>query len=324
MKTVLSIFVLLIALISSAQAQQLTVSGDPSTDTYAVFGETNIVLGQTQFTAGNGDKVAITSLKYKVRECSKWAALATPFNNYTLWTGTTVIPGIESTVDGERVVTFQVGSTVRTNTTVTYTVQADVRSYTEVPALNKQCFRVALERAGVGVDTKTQVLGNFPIRHSAETLVRSKATVILSSSGVLVNRHRTAIDDVAKLTVVANAAYSVTMNEVTIRSNVDTYNTSFQLIDDSTGVSVPGVVIPSSGAFRFILRNPEYISQGSAKVYRIRVNSSGFVNTPNTQDVVNFELEKPFDFQWNILGDDGFNLFLEQSVVPQQRSISYE
>lgn len=331
MKTgILFIAVFLFALYANITEAQTSIEGlyGPPNE-FTVFGSQNVTHGVIRITTGT-EKFLVPPLTFKVRECSNWPAAATPFYMFTLTKGRMVYQGIESWIDQERVITFPTEGIQGPNTTSTYLLHSEVVDYPSAPTFDKQCFRMALERSGV--PSKETVIGNFPIRLGAKTLVRSKPTVTITAIGATTNRVRTVADDVFLLTVSADAGYEILIKEIApyvfgFAANGGGY---LELVDHNTG-SVIGVGdMGGQGNISFqYLGAPTFgeyfVSPGASRIFRIRVNSSVFPNNPG-QESFSLQLPNPCDFQWDTsfgnIGGPG--LCLEPQVVPITATVSYE
>lgn len=325
----LTIINLLLALCASVAGAQTSITNWSYPDQHVVFGSQNVQHGAIQIVTG-AEKFSVPSLSFKVRECSTWSAAAAPFYLFTLTRESTVYPGIESWVDQERVVTFRVGGTQGPNTISTYSLQSDVVDYRNAHPLQKQCFRMTLERSGL--PSKEVVVGNFPIRLGAKTLVRSKPTVTLIPIGPTTNRVRTVVDDVFLLTVSADTGYEILIKEIApyvfgFAANGGGY---LELVDHNTGSTIGIGVVGGQGniSFQFMgvpTFGEYFVSPGVTRSFRIRVNSSLFPNNPG-QESLSLQLPNPCDFQWDTdFGNSGGpGLCLEPQVIPMTATVSYE
>lgn len=323
---VLFIVACLLALCAGVAGAQTTVAfmSGSAQDQQTVFSSQNVSHGAIRITTG-AEKFPIPPLTFKVRECSNWPAAAVPFYMFTLTKGSTVYQGMESWVDQERVVTFATGGIQAPNTTTTYSLHSDVVEYPGSHPLDKHCFRMTLERSGVPLP----ISGNFPIRFSAKTLVRSKPVVSITTIGATTGRVRTAVDDVFRITIAAGTSYEILVKELSLRFAGATLPSGgsglYQIINDTSGIVLGfgdlqggNVVLTGSGE--------TYIDAGTSWSLRIRVNSSEFQNSPNFQDALSVQIVHPCDFQWDTeAGNEGGpGLCLEPQVVPNTATVSYE
>jgi len=255
-------------------------------DRFAVFGEEDVNHGFIQIAniANGAEKVSVQSITLKVRECSASTGAPVPFHGFTLSSNTNIYSGVESWVDQERVVTFTMNVIQPANTTVTYTVFSDKADFQSSAYSDKQCFRMALERSGI--ITKTAVVGNFPIRLGAKTLVRSKPTVTLTAIGPTTNRVRTVADDVFRISITAGNQHEILQKVLApLISGTASPGGYYQVVDEISNEVVGRGWLSSTANIAWkIFGGPAfgefYFTAGTTRGFRIRVNSSVFNNSP--------------------------------------------
>lgn len=321
----------LLALCASVAQAQVVVQGiyGPSPTQFTIFGSQNMAHGSISITT-YGEKFSVPALTFKVRECSNWPAAAAPFYLFTLTKDITVYQGVESWVDQERVVTFPTGGIQGPNTTSIYSLHSDVVDYQGSHPFDKQCFRMTLERSGV--PTKETVVGNFPIRLGAKTLVRSKPTVTITPIGATTGRVRVTTDDVFRITVSANMAYEILIKEIApLISGTAQAGCYFTVVDDLSGEAVGrGWLSAQANIAWEVFGEPSFgeffVSAGATRSFRIRVDSSTFNNNPNTSDSLSMQIANTCDFQWDTSAGNsgGPGLCLEPQVVPVTATVNYE
>lgn len=313
---------------STAGAQVIGIVGTRANyDQQAVFGGRNVNHGGVQIITGT-EKFTIPSvITFKVRECSLSPVAAIPFTDFTLTVGASVYQGFDSWVDQERVVSFRTGGIQEPNTTSTYLLRSNVVDYPSSYSLDKQCFRMVLERTGF--PTKVQLNANFPIRLGAKTLVRSKPTVTITPIGATTNRVRMVSDDVFLLSVSADTTYEILIKEIAPHISGSAPNGGhFQVVDHDTGtvIGIGDLSGQANISFQYSAMFGEYfVSPGASRSFRIRVDSSIFPNNPGSESF-SLQLPNPCDFQWDTSPGNagGPGLCLEQQVVPITATVSYE
>lgn len=317
----------------------LTVGVDTSVPAarQLVLGSTNATLGQFRFTADNNEDIRLDQLT--VTASSSVTSGPATFKNLTLWDGSTqVASGLSLTASTTTAFTstFSIPSgsvIVPKNTTKVLTLKGDVATYSESPSsvAAAYSFRIAgavdVRAFGNASNLQNSVTGSsaFPLASNIQTAVRTKVTATLAPSGATSARARTANDDIAKLTLTADSAYSAEFRTVTFTvSGAAAATTTFQLIDDATGVVVPGAsASTNNGVVTLAPTNPEFITAGGNKVYRVRVDSSSFANAASTSDSYSIQVASTGNFGWREQGGST-NIGLEATAVPLTSTVSYE
>lgn len=327
--------------VTVAGAGSLTVSADTSNPSakQLVLGSTAVTLGQFRFKADNNEDIRLDQITLTATSSASNGPAT--FNNLTLWDGSTQIAsGNTLTASSTNTYNFTSlfnvtgGYVVPKNTTKILTLKGDVADYSSSPTSVSKTYAFGLAGAvdvrafGAASTVQSTVTGStaFPLNSSTQTAVRTKVTATLAPSGSVQNRTRTATDDIALLSLTADQAYSAEFRTVTFTiSGAAASSTTFQLIDKN-GAVVPGASASVVGAATTVTlapTNPELISQGDTKVYRVRVSSSNFNNTANTSDSYSIQIANTSDFGWR---EDGgsTNIGLEATAVPLTSTVSYE
>jgi len=333
-----------LAFFNVAQAQSPPVFID--TDAIAnnvrqtLFGTPNLNLGATTIQTFDG-QFPLGTLTYKVRECANnqtWQ----PIDNFKLVTSTGAVQGIKTYSSGEYIVSFILNETIPLYTLRSYAMYADIGSYMPgfTPYENRQCFRMALERSGIQTNANSSrkdpvFTGNFPIRLQAHTLVTTKPSVQILARGPSINRIRQTVDEPFLLRIL-NGPENLWVKDLAFTFSggvipTGTFNATIEIIEATTNSVAASGLLNFNGNVVWtqvvsgLSWQHSVISPYTVREFKIRVNSSGFNNTPGTSDSLSVQIN-PCDLQWDteIGNAGGPGLCLEPSVVPLTSTVSYE
>lgn len=358
---------------STVAGQNLTVSAsgsftamsvDPSNPParQIVLGSTGVELGRFRFTADNNEDIRINKMEVQVVAVDSTTSPAT-FRDLRLLDGSTVVgygtaltlsstntseTGDSSVNDAVYTSSFNLTTplVVPKNQTKTYTLAANVASYSDSPTSHNVQYQARVNTVeAFGADSQASVIVSAPVTSFAntQTTLRTKLTVSsFSAVGSTSGRVRGASDVVASLGLSVDPAYSAELRQLKLTfsgaavSNynasttaTDTANFLVELIDSSNNVVAStnsGTETgTNTGVFVFTLNvSPaRVIGAGTSETLRIRVNSSGFGNQSNTSDALSIQIAAASDLAWREQGGSA-DLNLEQSVVPLTVTVSYE
>jgi hypothetical protein len=340
-----------------------SVSVDPSNppSKQVVLGSTNQTLANFRFTADNNEDIRITDMDVEIVAVDTSTAPAT-FRNVRLLDGSSVVgwgtalsgpvattsPGLGNPSTADSVFTssfhFATPLVVPKNQTKTYTLAADVASYTESPSSHNVQYaaRVASVTA-VGNDSNESVPSATTTFANAQTTLRTKLSVAsFTSLGSSSGRVRSASDEVAKLILNVDPAYNAEFRSVKLTfsggavsnynaSNAATDTASFQveLVDESNNVVASTSTLTETGVNTGVfvaqlnLSSPRIITAGQQDQLKLRVDSSRFNNVSQQTDALSIRISAKEDLVWREQGGNT-DLVLEPGVVPLTVTVSYE
>jgi hypothetical protein len=327
-----------------------------------VLGATNVTLGNYRFTADNNEDIRITDMDVDVVAVNTTTAPAT-FRNLrlmdgtqtvgngtalTLVTNTSSVTGDPLTNDAQYRSSFHFTTPliVPKNQTKTYTLVADVASYSESPSSHNVQYVARVQSVtAVGNDSNASVTVSSPTGFAnAQTTLRTKLSVAsFTAVGAASGRVRSASDDLAQLVLQVDPAYNAELHSVKLTfsgaavSNFninagapDTAPVTVTLLDSSnnqvaqiTSLTETG---NNTGVFTGTLTvSPaRVITAGTQDTLKVRVDSSGFNNTANQSDALSVQIVGQNDLQWAEQGASSTNIGLEPGAVPLTVTVSYE
>ena len=339
--------------------QSLTVVGTGSLTTtidtslppsqQIVLGATGVSLGQFRFTAGNNEDMKVDQFTVTASSTATTTAPAT-FKNLALYdvtagntsTGAIAIGTSLTGANGVYTSIFSIPSNpliVAKNTTRTYVVRGDVSTFTESTNSSNQSYTFAIATTsdvrsfGNQSNVQTTVLGNFPLVANVQTTLRTKLTAQLVSTGVIGGRVRTATDDIANLTLNADVAYGVEFKSVNFTMSGAALNftgtTVVQLVDNETGIAAATTtLVTTSGSstaytVTLTLPAPYLITQGTSKIFKVRVSSALFNNVVSSADGLSTQIGTANALVWQTQGLVE-TLGLQTKDVPITATVSYD
>ena len=305
------------------------------------LGTNGVILGQYRLTANNSEDIRINSLTLTLV-----GAPGTPpatFNGIEIYNGATKVascPSLSATSPTfTTVCQFSAipSSTVLKNATNTYTVKASVADFTTSPASHNVAYNLkinagtSIEAYGVASNTASTIAGVVsPLSSNTQTTLRTKATAALTPLGSLSGRVRTSTDDIANLTVTADSAYGVEFKSVTLKSAGAACPTTgthlINLIDNETNgpvATASPINCTAPGTTTLILTTPFTITQGNSKVFKVRLDSSAFLNAASTSDSFSLAINANTDFVWQSQGTTE-TLNLPSTATPITTTVSFE
>lgn len=221
---------------------------------------------------------------------------------------------------------------VAKNQTNVYEVRGDVSTFTEsTNSVNKAYnFSIAASSSirvfGDQSTVLTSTAGTFPLVANTQTTLRTKLTATIAPTGAVVSRARTATDDLSNLTLKVDNAYGAEFKAVTFKLSgaaVPVAPTTISLVDADTGIAVVTTTGTATTSATLTLPTPFLITQGQTKVYRVRVDSSNFLNASNTSDSFSIQVVGAADLVWQTQGLTE-TLGLETKAIPLTSTVSYE
>jgi len=327
----------------AASGNLASVTVDPSNPPakQVVLGATNVTLGNFRFTADDKEDIAITDMDVDVVAVDNPSAPAT-FRNLRLMDGTqTVGYGTALTfVTSTNVVGGSAGDAqyrssfhfttpllVPKNQTKTYTLVADVASYSESQTSHNVQYvaRVATTTNGaVGVDSNNPITYGPTDFANRQTTLRTKLWVAsFTPLGATTGRVRSASDDLAQLVLQVDPAYNAELRSITLTFSGAAVTSSFavSLLDSSNNTLANTTA--SGGVATLTLSTPRVITAGTQDTLKIRVNSSGFNNAANQSDALSVQIVATGDLAWREQGGSA-DIGLEPGAVPLTVTVSYE
>jgi hypothetical protein len=358
--------------LSSVNGQNVVVTGsgafssvsvDPSNppSKQIVLGSTNQTLANFRFTADNNEDIRITDMDVEIVAVDTSTAPAT-FRNVRLLDGSSVVgwgtalsgpvattsPGLGDPSTADSVFTssfhFATPLVVPKNQTKTYTLAADVASYTESPnSHNVQYAARVASVTAVGNDSNESVPSATTTFANAQTTLRTKLYVAsFTSLGSSSGRVRSASDEVAKLILSVDPAYNAEFRSVkltfsggavsnynTATTATDTANFLVELVDESNNVVASTSTLTETGVNTGVfvatlnLSSPRVITAGQQDQLKLRIDSSGFNNVSQQTDALSIRISTKDDLVWREQGGNT-DLGLEPGVVPLTVTVSYE
>lgn len=341
--------------ITVASAGTLSASVDTSTPSaqQIVLGSSGVTLAQYRFTADNNEDIRIDTLR--ITGSTSSAAPAT-FSNLRFYDGATQIgpTGTALVASSTSFYTsdFSFGNSmiVPKNTTKIFTLKGDVSSYSNSPTSHNKLYQFQINSASTtpslggdirayGKDSNTQVTATTSsstqiLSSNIQTALRTKLTPALGTLGATSNRTRQANDDIGTITVTADANYGVELKSLQIKFSGAALAAglssalSLALVDSDTGstiVSTSSIVNATTTGLSMVLGTPYLVTQGTAKVFKLRVDSSSFVNAANTSDSLSWQLGSTSALTWASQGSSASEtLNLEDRIIPLTSTVSYE
>jgi len=346
-------------IIASTGSVSVTVDTSVPPAQQIVLGTTNVSLGQFRFTADNNEDIKIDQIYVTASSTdSGFATAPAAFQNLRLVdvaTGTTVANGTAlnatSSVGGIYITKFAVPTNpiiVSKNQTKTLKVVGDVADYTTSPASANHNYVIELAGTGdvraFGQSSNASATVNgisTVLASNVQTLQRTKITVALAPLGSATSRVRTSTDDIASLALTVDPAYGSYFKSVLFKVSgaavPNSGNMTLSLIDNDTGgvvaSSTVAVATATSTGVTLTVANPSnwvntpyLITQGSTKNYRVRVDSSGFLNGANTSDSFSIQIPTAASVVYASQDDSGFSspLGLQAKDIPITSTVSYE
>ena len=341
-----------------ASAGSLTATVDSSTPSaqQIVLGSTGVTLAQYRFTADNNEDIRVDTLRISA---STSASAPATFSNLQFYdgakqigpTGTSLVASSTTFYTSD----FSFGNSmiVPKNTTKTFTLKGDVTSFTNSTSSHNKLYQFQINSASTtpgllgdikayGVDSNAQV--NATTSSSTQTLssniqttLRTKLTPAMATLGATSNRTRQANDEIGTITVTADANYGVELKTLQLKFSGAALSSpvpsgwsgvALQLIDsDTAGLIMASTSLTSATTTGIILtlQNPYLVTQGTSKVFKLRVDSSNFTNAATVSDSLSWQLGSTSALTWASQGNSSSEtLNLEERIIPITSTISYE
>lgn len=342
--------------VASGGALTLAVDTSNPPQQQIVLGSSGVTLGQFLFTADNTEDIRVDTLRLTA---STTVGAPATFSNlrFVDTAGVQVGPiGQALVASSTRFYTsdFSFGSSmiIPKNQTRTYTLKGDVSSFNNSTSSHNQLYNFEINQASstaalatgdvvaFGVSSNQKVTSTSTsgqtttLVSNLQTTLRTKLTASLSTLGNTTNRTRTATDDIATLTLVADSAYGADFKGVNFLFSGSALNPgsatiSLSLVDTATGVvststgsNITDAVATSSGVI-LNLTNPYTITAGTTKTFTVRINSSAFFDQANSSDALSVQIASTTGLSWASQGvTETFGL--EARSVPITASVSYQ
>ncbi|MST04194.1 MAG: peptidoglycan-binding protein [Candidatus Pacebacteria bacterium] len=341
-----------------AASGTLTATVDTSTPSaqQIVLGLTGVTLGQYRFTADNNEDIRVDTLRMTA---STSAGSPATFYNLQFYDGANKIgptgTALVASTTAFYISDFSFGSTmvVPKNTTKTYTLKGDVASFTNSTSSHNKFYQFTINSASTtpsltgdikayGADSNTQV--NATTSSSTQTLssniqttLRTKLTPAFATLGATSNRTRQANDDIGTLTITADAGYGVELKSLQIKFSGAALSSPvpsgwsgvvLQLIDsDTAGVimSTTSTMNATTTGIGMTLSTPFLVTQGTSKVFKLRLDSSNFTNAATVSDSLSWQLGSTSALTWASQGlSSSETLNLEERIIPITSTVSFE
>jgi len=320
--------------VATAGTASVTVDTSIPPAQQLVLGAVGATLGQFRLTATNNEDIRVDQVTVTIESMSGTGPAT--FKNLRLFDGTTEI-GMGTAVNGTSPTFTSLftipngGIVIAKNGTKTLTVKGDIATFTESPLSNNQAYTIRIAVAGdvraFGQASNETVIvgGTFPLVSNVQTSLRTKVTAALTPMGSTSARARTAADDVAKLTLNADSAFNAEFRGVTLSLSGAALlaGQTIELVDDATGVTLIGATGLTGATVILNPTNPDFITAGGSKVYRIRVNTGSFVNAANTSDSFSIQIVAAANLRVREQGGAA-DFGLETRAVPLTSTVSYE
>lgn len=305
-----------------------------------VLGSTGVSLGQFRFTAGNNEDMKIVDLT--LTSSSTSSASPATFKNIVLKAADGTVLGTGTSLAGALGVYktsfhFATPLTILKNLTNEYKVVGDVATFTESPLSQNTLFSWQIGTSsdinafGNSSNQSVVVATTSPLIANAQTVFRTKLTATMASLGAQSSRARTAVDDIANLTLTVDTAYGAEFKAVTFKLSGAAVpvagNVTLSLVDTDTGIVAASttVAVATATSTGVVISMPSayLITQGLQKTYKVRVDSSGFANAVSSSDSFSIQIANAPDLVWQTQGLVE-TLGLETKVIPINSTISYE
>jgi len=360
---------------SSVSGQNLVLTGsgnfssisvDPSDppSRQLVLGSSFKELGKFRFTADNNEDIRITDMTFQIVAVDTSTAPAT-FGNIALFDGSTQV-GVGNALVLATSATSVVGDpaandaiyettfhfpnplTIPKNQTKTYTLKANIASYTESPSSHNVSYVARISSVtAYGNDSNETVSVSTSIVPTGfanqQLVLRTKLWVDqFTHLGAQSNRGRGASDEVAKLILKVDPAYNAELHSIkltfsgaavssfnTSNTATDTANVLVELVDQNNTVVVSSSTLIETGVNtgEFIttltLSSPRVITANSQDELKLRIDSSNFGNASNQSDSLSIRIKEAGDLVWREEGGST-DLSLEPGAVPLTVTLSYE
>lgn len=320
--------------VASAGTANVTVDTSIPPAQQLVLGATGATLGQFRLTASNNEDIRVDQVTVTIISGSGTGPAT--FKNLRLFDGSTEI-GMGTAVTGTTPTFTSLftipngGIVIPKNGTKILTVKGDVSTFTESPTSHNQAYTIRIAAAadvrafGQASSETVTVGGTFPLVSNVQTALRTKVTAALTPMGSTSSRARTAADDVAKLTLNADSAYNAEFRGVTLSLSgaALTNGVSIELVDDATGVTLAGATGVTGATVVLTPTDPDFITAGGSKVYRVRINTSTFANAANTSDAFSIQIAAAGNLVVREQGGAS-DFGLEARAVPITSTVSYE
>jgi hypothetical protein len=338
-----------------------SVSVDPSNppSKQVVLGSTNQTLANFRFTADNNEDIRITDMDVEIVAVDTSTAPAT-FRNVRLLDGSSVVgwgtalsgpvattsPGLGNSSTADSVFTssfhFATPLVVPKNQTKTYTLAADVASYTE--STNSHNVQYAARLASVtavGNDSNESVPSATTTFASIQTTLRTKLEIV-SFVATKQGSVRRTNDEVGLLTLSVDPAYDAVLKRInlvfsgqpvsnafnTATTATDTASFDVKFIDESGNILASTSTLvetgPNTGAFmaQLVFSPLREIQAGKQDKLRLIINSSGFSGSSNNNPVsLSISIDTKDDLVWSEKGGS-VDLVLEPGVPGPRTTIS--
>ncbi len=337
-----------------ASAGTLTATVDTSTPSaqQIVLGSNGVTLAQFRFTADNNEDIRLDTLRITA---STSAGAPATFSNLRFFdgatqvgpTGTSLVASSTSYYTSD----FSFGSSmiVPKNTTKTYTLKGDVASFTNSTSSHNKLYQFTINSASTtptlggdikafGVDSNTQVTATTSsstqtLTSNIQTALRTKLTPALGTLGATSNRTRQANDDIGTITITADANYGVELKTLQIKFSGAALGSgatgiTLSLVDSDTGSTITSTTSATNATttgLGMTLPTPYLVTQGTSKVFKLRVDSTAFANVANTSDSLSWQLGSSSALTWSSQGNSASEtLYLEDRIIPITSTVSFE
>lgn len=310
-----------------------------------VQGATGVVLARFSALANNNEDIKIQTLV--INATSTTVGAPATFNNLTLTVDGTTYTGtalVDASPDGYNTTfNFATPLVIPKNTTKELLLKGDVATFSESGTSHNKVytFRIlasgSVTAFGSASSQAASIGGSYPMAANSQTVLRTKVTAAMASTGSTSGRVRTAVDDVGTLSFTADNAYGAEIKTVVLTLSgavlnaTNTFNVL--LVDESnqTASTTSITTIPgdTSKTATFNILSPSTtgrIQAGQTRTFKVRVDSSGFGNASNSSDSLSVQIAAAGNVTWQQEGGSE-SLNLQSNAAPSSGltvTVSYE